>query len=159
VGELTIERWALQELYDHDAEHAAQLRRWRVATGIGRSLRDSLVDRMAAERAGLLIACLGLDTDTLCSQPVMDDWDGQGYAGARGGVGRRAHRALALAWPGESQKLRVLIWTSATRFCSRAARLVVRSGLASGARFEAGYLEILSTATNEQLVRPSIYPA
>lgn len=74
-GQVTIERWALQEIYEHDKDHAAQLRAWRTMyLASGRSLRDTLVDQMAAERAGLLMACLGLDFKTLVSAPVMDEW-------------------------------------------------------------------------------------
>jgi uncharacterized damage-inducible protein DinB len=74
-GQVTIERWALQEICDHDGEHAAQLRAWRaVHPKSGRSVWDVLVDDMAAERDGLLLACLGLDANTLVSTPVMDEW-------------------------------------------------------------------------------------
>ena len=74
-GQITIERWALQDIYEHDGEHAAQLRAWRAAhSELGRSIWDVLVDDMAAERAGLLLACLGLDANTLVSTPVMGEW-------------------------------------------------------------------------------------
>jgi uncharacterized damage-inducible protein DinB len=74
-GQVTIERWALQEIYEHDGEHAAQLRAWRAEhPESGRSLWDVLVDDMAAQRAGLLMACLGLDANTLVSAPVMSEW-------------------------------------------------------------------------------------
>ena len=79
-GQVTIERWALQEIYEHDGHHAAQLRTWRAVHAArapresGRSLWDVLVDDMAAQRAGLLMACLGLDANTLVSVPVMSEW-------------------------------------------------------------------------------------
>jgi uncharacterized damage-inducible protein DinB len=74
-GQITIERWALQEIYEHDGKHAAQLRAWRAEhPESGRSLWDVFVDDMAAERAGLLIACLGLDANTLVSTAVMGEW-------------------------------------------------------------------------------------
>ncbi len=74
-GQITIERWALQEIYEHDVEHSAQLRAWRAThPESGRSLEDTRVDDMAAERAGLLIACLGLDAGTLASTPVVGQW-------------------------------------------------------------------------------------
>ena len=74
-GQVTIERWALQEIYEHDGEHAAQLRAWRAAhPESGRLLWDVLVDDMAAERAGLWMACLGLDANTLVSTRVMGEW-------------------------------------------------------------------------------------
>ncbi len=76
-GQVTIERWALRETCEHDGEHAAQLRAWRAthaAREAGRSLWDVLVDDMAAQRAGLFMACLGLDANTLVSTPVMGEW-------------------------------------------------------------------------------------
>ena len=158
-GELTIERWALQELYDHDAEHAAQLRTWRATTGIGRSLRDSLVDRMAAERAGLLIACLGLDTDTLCSQPVMDDWTVKDTL---------AHVA---AWDdAHTERSRLSLAGRESDIASvdlderNAALLAERRGWSFDQALQAAldsrqrYIEVLGTATNEQLVRPIHLP-
>jgi len=74
-GQITIERWALQEIYEHDSKHAVQLRAWRAEhPESGRSLWDVLVDDIAAQRAGLLMACLGLDANTLVSVPVMSEW-------------------------------------------------------------------------------------
>jgi len=76
-GQVTIEQWALREICDHDGEHAAQIRTWRAACPeAGRSLWDTLVDRMADRRAELLIACLGLDMHKLVAEPVptMGAW-------------------------------------------------------------------------------------
>jgi uncharacterized damage-inducible protein DinB len=158
-GQVTIERWALQELCDHDAEHAAQLRAWRAATGIGRSLRDSLVDRMAAERAGLLIACLGLDTDTLCNQQVMDDWtvkDTLAHVAAWDDAHTERSR-LALA--GRESEI-----VSVDLDERNAALIAERRGWSLDQALQAAldsrrrYLEILSTATDEQLARPIHLP-
>jgi hypothetical protein len=157
-GQITIERWALQELYDHDAEHAAQLRAWRAATGIGRSLRDSLIDRMAAERAGLLIACLGLDADTL-SQPVMDDWtikDTLTHVAAWDDTHTDRSR-LALA--GRESEI-----ASVDLDERNAALMAERRGWSLEQALQAAldsrrcYLEVLSTATDAQLVRPIHLP-
>jgi len=74
-GQTSIERWALQDICDHDAEHAAQFRLWRAENPqVGRSLLDTRLDDMAAERASLFIACLGLEAQTLSTAPVMDEW-------------------------------------------------------------------------------------
>ncbi len=158
-GQITIERWALQELYDHDGEHAAQLRAWRAATGIGRSLSDSLMDLMAAERAGLLIACLGLDESTLGATPVMDDWtikDTLAHVAAWDDTHTERSR-LALAGR-ESEIAPVDLDERNAGLLAERRCWSFDQALQAALDSRRRYLEVLSAATDAQLVRPVRLP-
>jgi len=159
-GQITIERWALQEIYEHDGEHAAQVRAWRAKhPESGRSLWNVLVDDMAAERAGLLMACLGLDANTLVSTPVMGEWtvkDVLAHVAAWDDI--HANRAeLALAGR-EAEIVGVeLDERNAELFVQRhgwSLEQALRTATDSRRRF----LEIVGAANAEQLVRPIRLP-
>jgi len=161
-GQVTIERWALQEICEHDGEHAAQLRAWRAERApreSGRSLWDVLVDDMAAQRAGLLMACLGLDANTLVSVPVMSEWtvkDVLAHMAAWDDI--HAHRAeLALAGR-EAEIVGVEAdERNAKLFAQRRGwplEQVVQTTIDSRQHF----LKIVSTANAEQLVQPIRLP-
>jgi uncharacterized damage-inducible protein DinB len=159
-GQITIERWALQEIYEHDGEHAAQVRVWRAKhPESGRSLWNVLVDDMAAERAGLLMACLGLDANTLVSTPVMGEWtvkDVLAHVAAWDDI--HANRAeLALAGR-EAEIVGVeLDERNAELFVQRrgwSLEQALRTATDSRRRF----LEIVGAANAEHLVRPIRLP-
>jgi len=159
-GQITIERWALQEIYEHDSEHAAQLRAWRAEhPESGRSLWDVLVDDMAAERAGLWIACLGLDANTLVSTLVMGEWtvkDVLAHVAAWDDI--HANRAeLALAGR-ETEIVGVEAdERNAELFVQRRGwplEQAVQAAIDSRQRF----LNIVNAANVEQLVRPIRLP-
>jgi len=161
-GQVTIERWALQEIYEHDGEHAAQLRAWRAAHAAresGRSLWDVLVDDMAAQRAGLLMACLGLDANMLISVPVMSEWtvkDVLAHVAAWDDI--HANRAeLALAGR-EAEIVGVEVdERNAELFAQRRAwslEQAVEATIDSRQHF----LKIVNAANAEQLVRPIHLP-
>lgn len=159
-GKLTIERWALQEIHDHDSEHAAQLRAWRAAhPDSGRSLWDVRVDDMAAERARLLIACLGLDAKTLSSAPVAGEWTVKDIL-AHVAAWDDFHAArVELALAGREAEI-VGVETderNARVFAERRAwslEMAVQAATESRRR----YLELLNGVTDEQLVRPVHLP-
>jgi len=158
-GQITIERWALQELYDHDGEHAGQLRVWRAATGIGRSLSDSLLDLMAAERAGLLIACLGLAVNTLSTVPMTDDWtikDVLAHVAAWDDV--HAERTRLVLAGRESEIASVDVNERNVELLPQRRAWSLGQALQAALDSRRRYLELFCAATDEQLVRPVHLP-
>jgi uncharacterized damage-inducible protein DinB len=159
-GQTTIERWALQEISDHDSEHAAQLLTWRAAhPESGRSLWDTRMDDMAAERAGLLIACLGLDANTLSGAPAAGEWTIKDIL-AHVAAWDDCHAARAeLALAGreaeivsvETDERNTELWVERRNWSLEQA---VQAAIESRQR----YLELLSGITGEQLVRPVHLP-
>ncbi|MCL7452080.1 MAG: DinB family protein [Anaerolineae bacterium] len=61
-------RKALRRFLEHEREHTAQVRQ------ILSAYRQSLLARLASERAGLLVELLGLEAAALTAQPVVGDW-------------------------------------------------------------------------------------
>ena len=155
-GQITIERWALREIYEHDDDHAMQLRAWCAAhPESGRSLGEALVDDMAAERAGLLLACLGLDANTLVSTPVMGEWtvkDVLAHVAAWDNI--HANRAELALTGREAEIVGIeLDERNAELFTQRrgwSLEQVLHTATDSRQRF----LEIVGGANAEQLVRP-----
>ena len=161
-GQLSIEHWALQEICDHDGEHATQLRAWRAAHNSresGRSLWDARVDGMAAERAGLLFACLGLDANTLASTPVAGEWtikDVLAHVAAWDDL-HAARAELALAGR-EAEIVSVEVDERNARLLAERRNWSLDQVLKAAIESRQRYLELLSSVDDEQLVRPVHLP-
>jgi uncharacterized damage-inducible protein DinB len=161
-GQLSVERWALQEICDHDGEHAAQLRAWRAAHASresGRSLWDARVDGMAAERAGLLFACLGLDANTLASTPVAGEWtikDVLAHVAAWDDF-HAARAELALAGR-EAEIVSVEVDERNAKLLAERRNWPLDQALKAAIESRQRYLELFSSVGDEQLVRPVHLP-
>jgi uncharacterized damage-inducible protein DinB len=155
-GQLIIEREVLQEICDHDDEHAAQLRAWRAAhPQSGRSLWDARVDDMAAQRAELLFACLGLDANTLASAPVAGAWtikDILAHVAAWDDF-RSARTQLALAGR-EAEIVSVEADERNARLFTERRNWPLDQVLKAATESRQRYLELLGHVGDEQLVRP-----
>ncbi len=159
-GLATIESWALQEIYEHDGLHAAQLRAWRAAhPESGRALQDTLLDQIAAERAGLFIACIGLNDETLSTAPVMGEWsikDTLAHVAAWDDTHAERTR-LALAGR-EAEIAAVEVDERNAELYAQRRGWLFELALQAAIDARQRYIDVLSEATDAQLVRPLALP-